>query len=208
MFDNTTDNFLATLGVKGDKLFDGTWGYDGGFRFNQVRETSQSTVVSNSRLSDILNQNNPVFQPGGALAGGVAFDPFADALHGPPVPTNAADIAFATIHPKDIDTSKLATLDLNIYTTSLFKLPAGGVGFAFGGQFRKEQLKQDVDQLSIDGDIAGNSKGASTNAGREDWALYAEAQIPITSPTFNFPGLYSVELDAAVRYEAFENNNS
>ena len=208
LFDNTTDNFLATLGLKGDKLFDGTWGYDGGFRFNQVRETSQSTVVSSSRLSDILNQNNPIFQPGGVLAGGTAFDPFADALHGPPVPTNAADVAFATIHPKDVDTSKLATLDLNIYTTSLFKLPAGGVGFAFGGQFRNEQLKQDVDQLSIDGDIAGNSKGASTNAGRLDWAVYAEAQIPITSPTFNFPGLYSVELDAAVRYEAFENNNS
>ena len=28
LFDNTTDNFLATLGLKGDKLFDGTWGYD------------------------------------------------------------------------------------------------------------------------------------------------------------------------------------
>ncbi len=208
LFDNTTDNFLATIGLKGDKLFDGTWGYDSGFRFNQVKETAQSTVVSNSRLSDILNQNNPVFQSGGALAGGTAFDPFGDALHGPPIPTNAADVAFATIHPKDVDTSKIATLDLNVYTTSLFKLPAGGVGFAFGGQFRKEQLKQDVDQLSIDGDIAGNSKGASTNAGRQDWALYAEAQIPITSPTFNFPGLYSVELDAAVRYEVFENNNS
>lgn len=208
LFDNTTENFLATIGLKGDKLFDGTWGYDGAFRYNNIKATAQSTVVSSSRLSQILNQNSPVFAPGGALAGGTAFNPFGDALHGPPIPTNAADVAFATIHPKDVDTSEIATLDLNIYTTSLFKLPAGGVGFAFGGQFRREQLTQDVDQLSLDGDIAGNSTGASTQAGRKDWAIYAEANIPITSPTFNFPGFYSLELSAAVRYEEFRNNDT
>ena len=138
----------------------------------------------------------------------MAFNPFGDALHGPPVPTNADTVAYATIHPKDVDTSEIGTIDLNIYTTSLFKLPAGGVGFAFGGQFRKEQLTQVVDQLSLDGDIAGNSAGASTAAGRKDWAIYAEANIPITSPTFSFPGFYSLELSAAVRYEAFTNNNT
>ena len=63
------------------------------------------------------------------------------------IPANVADVTFATVHPKDVDTSELATLDLNIYTTELFKLPAGGVGFAFGGQFRREQLTQDVDQI-------------------------------------------------------------
>ncbi|HEX4665606.1 MAG TPA: TonB-dependent receptor plug domain-containing protein [Chthoniobacterales bacterium] len=207
-FDNTTDNFLATIGIKGDKLFDGTWGYDAGFRYNEITVTAQSDVVSSSRLSQILNQNSPVFAAGGALAGGTAFNPFGDALRGPAIPTNAADVAYATIHPKDVDTSKIATLDLNIYTTSLFKLPAGGVGFAFGGQFRRESLDQVVDQLSVDGDIAGNSAGASTNAGRKDYAFYAEASIPITSPTFNFPGFYSLELTAAMRYEAFKNNDT
>ena len=208
LFDNTTDSFLATIGIKGDKLFDGTWGYDAGFRYNKIKATAQSSVVSSSRLSQILNQNSSVFAPGGALAGGTAFNPFGDALHGLAIPTNADDVAYATIHPKDVDTSEIATLDLNIYTTSLFKLPAGGVGFAFGGQFRREQLTQDVDQLSLDGDIAGASKGASTQAGRKDWALYAEASIPITSPLFNFPGLYSLELTAAVRYEEFRNNDT
>jgi iron complex outermembrane recepter protein len=208
LFDNTTDNFLATIGLKGDKLFDGTWGYDGGFRYNNIKAISSGTLVSNSRLSQILNANSPVFAPGGALAGQPAFNPFADAQFGPPVPGNAAGLEFATIHPKDVDTSEIATLDLNIYTTSLFKLPAGGVGFAFGGQFRREQLTQDVDQLSLTGDIAGSSTGASTQAGRKDWAIYAEANIPIFSPTFSFPGFYSLELSAAVRYEAFENNDT
>lgn len=208
LIDSVTDNFMATLGLKGDKLFDGTWGYDGGFRYNNVKVTQTGQFISSSRLNQILNQNSPIFAPGGALAGGTAFNPFGDALHGPPIGTNFADVAYATIHPKDVDTSEIATLDLNIYTTSLFKLPAGGVGFAFGGQFRREQLTQDIDELSLAGDIASASPGASTQAGRKDWALYAEANIPITSPTFNFPGFYSTELTAAVRYEEFENNNT
>ena len=100
------------------------------------------------------------------------------------------------------------TLDLNIYTTELFKLPAGGIGFAFGGQFRNETLEQDIDQLSEDGDIIGSSAGASTHAGRKDWALYAEASVPVTSPTYNFPGAYALEFTAAVRYEVFKNNDT
>ena len=208
LFDNETDNFLSTIGIKGDRLFDGNWGYDGAFRYNKIKATSQSQVVSSSRLTQILNQNSPVFGPGGKLEGGIAFNPFGDALTGPAIPSNSADVAYATIHPKDVDTSEIATLDLNIYTTQLFKLPAGGVGFAFGGQFRKEQLTQDVDQLSLDGDIAGNSTGASTQAGRKDYAFYAEADIPVFSPTFSAPGFYALNLTAAVRYEAFKNNDT
>ena len=37
LFDNTTDSFLTTLGVRGDKLFDGTWGYDAGWRYSNVK---------------------------------------------------------------------------------------------------------------------------------------------------------------------------
>ncbi len=37
LFDNTTDAYLATVGIKGDKLFDGNWGYDAGFRYSEVK---------------------------------------------------------------------------------------------------------------------------------------------------------------------------
>jgi iron complex outermembrane receptor protein len=207
-FDDKTDNYLATIGLKGDKLFDGTWGYDGGFRFNRIKTTSASSQTSSTLFNRILNQNDPVFAAGGALAGRDAFNPFNDALRGTPVADNAADILFATVHPKDVDTAEIATLDLNIYTTALFKLPAGGVGFAFGGQFRRERLTQDVDQINITADVPGNSPAATTQAGRKDYAFYAETNIPIFSPTFNFPAFYSLELTAAVRYEAFKNNDT
>jgi len=208
LVNNTVDNFFGTIGLKGDKLFDGTWGYDLGFRYSKVKDTLQQTLVSASRFDRILNQNDPIFQPGGILAGQDAFNPFGDALNGAPIPGNAATTAFATIHPKNVSVSEVAAIDLNIYTTQLFKLPAGGVGLAFGGQFRREQISQDIDQEAIEGDIIGQTPLASTDAGRKDFAVYAEASIPIFSPTFNYPGFYSLELTAAVRYEEFRNNDS
>ena len=62
-------------------------------------------------------------------------------------------------HQKEIDFSKLATVDVNIYTTSLFELPAGGVGLAFGGQFRRENLEQNPDDIFATGDLLGVGPG-------------------------------------------------
>src|SRR5207237_6766558 len=36
LFDNETDAWLSTLGVTGDKLFDGAWGYAAGWRYSQL----------------------------------------------------------------------------------------------------------------------------------------------------------------------------
>ena len=151
LFDNETDAFLATVGVKGDKLFDGTWGYDAGFRYSKIKNTQTGTQVSIFAL-----QSHP--EPGGPNLRSYfarihrndhAFNPFGDFRI--PIPANSATVAFATVHPKDIDVSKLATLDATIYTTSLFKLPAGGVGFAFGGQFRRESIDEEPDALNVGG---------------------------------------------------------
>ena len=206
VFNNETDAIFFTLGARGDKLFDGNWGYDYGFRYSQVKNTSTGTLVSASRFDRVLNQNDAIFQPGGVLAGLDAYNPFGD--YRVPIPTNSAVVDFATVHPKDIDTSKIATFDLNIYTTELFKLPAGGVGFAFGGQFRREAIVQDPDQINIEGDTIGSSPTATTHAGRKSFAFYAETDIPIFSPDNALPGLHALNFTAAGRYEEFRNNDS
>src|SRR6266550_1541251 len=157
LFDNETNAWLSTIGIKGDKLFDGSWGYDTGFRYSQLKNTVTGTQVSASRFNRILNQADPIFNPTSPQFIGttVAFDPFGDFRA--PIPSNQATIDFARVHPKDEDTSKLWTLDATIYTTALFNLPAGGVGLAFGGQFRRESLKEEPDMLNVEGDIVGNS---------------------------------------------------
>jgi outer membrane receptor protein involved in Fe transport len=225
LFDNETDAWLSTIGIKGDRLFNGTWGYDAGFRYSQLKNTVTGTQVSASRFNRILNQNDPIFQSGGVLAGQPAFNPFGDFRA--PIASNEATIDFARVHPKDEDTSKLWTLDATIYTTALFNLPAGGVGFAFGGQFRRESLKEEPDMLNVEGDIVGNSPVPSAEGGRKTYAFYAETRIPIFSPVTStyytgdgknpqlqretkamIPGFYSLEFVVGARFEEFLNNNT
>lgn len=208
IFDNETDAFLTTVGIKGDKLFDGTWGYDAGFRYSQVQNVQKGTQVSISRFNRILNQADPIFDPNSSeyIGTTVAFNPFGD--YRVPVPSNAATVAYATVHPKDEDTSKLATVDANLYTTSLVELPAGGVGFAVGAQFRRETLEENPDPLNLAGDISGNSPVPAADGGRRSYAFYAESDIPIFSPKNAIPGIHALDIDASGRYEAFRNNDT
>ena len=207
-FDNESDAYLGTIGFRGNKLFDGSWGYDTGFRYSQIRNTTTGTQVSISRFNRILNQADPIFNPASSQYIGttVAFNPFGDFRV--PIPSNQASIDFARVHPRDIDTSKLATLDATIYTTDLFTLPAGGIGFAVGGQFRRESLNEDPDQLNIAGDISGNSSIAAAVGGRKSYGVFVETLIPVFSEKNAIPGFHAFDISAAGRYEEFRNNNT
>jgi iron complex outermembrane receptor protein len=208
LVNNQTNAFFSTLGLKGDKLFNGNWGYDAAFRYSEISNTSTNTMVSGSRFNRILNAADPIFDPASSefIGTSVPYNPFGDFRR--PIATNELPIDFALIHQKSIDLSKLATLDLNIYTTSLFNLPAASVGLAFGGQFRRENLQQGPDALLIAGDILGTGPGNFTNAGRKTYAFYAEASIPVFSSAFSLPGFHALEFTAAARFEEFRNNGS
>ena len=187
IFDFETDAWMTTIGLKGDKLFDGNWGYDVGFRASEIKNNSTGQLVSNTLFNRVLNANDPIFQPGGQLFGAQPFNPFTDALRGS-FPSNNATVNFATVHPNDIDISKLETMDATIYSTQLFKLPAGGVGFAAGGQFRRENLEQTPDNLEIQGDIVGSSRTANTHARtRRLRRLSRKLTFPLVSPEMVFP---------------------
>ena len=207
LVENETDAFLTTIGLKGDRLFDGNWGYDAGFRYSQIKNTSTGTFVSGVLFDRILNANDPIFNPSSPQFIGttIPFNPFTD--YRVPFPSNQTLVNFAKVHPIDIDMSKLGTLDANIYTTSLFQLPAGNVGLAFGGQFRRENLVQAIDELNR-GDVVGSSQTNDTNAGRKSYAFYAETEIPIFSAANALPGFHALELVGAGRFESFQNNNT
>ncbi len=156
-----------------------------------------------------MNQADPIFNPASPeyIGTTVAFNPFGDFRN--PIPSNdARSVEFARVHPVDIDTSKLATLDATIYTTDLFDLPAGGIGFALGGQFRRESLDENPDQLNVNGDIAGNSAIARARGGRKSYAIFVETNIPIFSEKNAVPGFHALDINAAGRYEEFMNNNT
>ena len=203
-----TDAFMVTTGLKGDKLFNGTWGYDTAFRFSEIKQVNSGRLQSTSRFNRILNAADPIFDPTSDQYIGttIPYNPFGD--YRVSIPANNATVRFATVSPKDLNRSRLATLDLTMYTTSLFNLPAGGVGFAFGGQFRRENITQDPDQINLQGDTIGSSPNASIDAGRKSYGLFAETSIPIFGTENRIPGFYAFEIQASGRFEAFKNNNS
>ncbi len=205
---DTTEAFLSTLGVRGEELFGGSWGYDGALRYSEVRDTATGTFVSSSRFNRILNAADPIFDPASPEYIGTTapYNPFGD--YRVPIPSNRAGINFATVHPNDINISKLTTADFTLYTTSLFTLPAGGVGFAAGGQFRRESIGEQPDQLNREGDIVGLVVAPETHAGRKSYGIFAETSIPIFSPSNSIAGFHALDVTASGRYEEYRNNGT
>src|SRR5213078_535691 len=59
--ENIAERF--TVGVKGDKLFNGTWGYDGAFMYSQIEQISRFQGINLLRFQRILNADDPLFDP-------------------------------------------------------------------------------------------------------------------------------------------------
>src|SRR5436190_2766428 len=209
LIDNENIAERFTVGVKGDKLFNGTWGYDAAFMYSQIEQIARFQSVNVLRFERILNANDSLFDPtsGNFIGQTTPYNPFGDTQH-VSIPTNAPLLNFATLNTRDLLTSKLATLDANIYTTDLFDLPAGGVGLAFGGVFSRESYRVDPDDQNRLGENAGVGMEEVVKAGRKSWGVYAETLIPIFSPKFNVPGFYSLEVSAGVRYNEWLNNDT
>src|SRR6266571_1377238 len=210
LIDNENIAERFTVGVKGDKLVNGTWGYDGAFVYSQIEQNSRFQGENLRRFEEIMNANDVIFNPASASFIGqtVPYNPFGDWQHVPSPATNQTLLDFARLHTRDLFTSKLATLDLNIYTTALFDLPAGGVGLAFGGGFNRESYRIDPDDQNRLGENVDAGAFPAVKGGRKSWALYAETLIPIFSPQWHIPLFHALEFSAGVRYEDWLNNDT
>src|SRR5213594_2906167 len=209
LIDNENIAERFTVGVKGDKLFNGTWGYDGAFMYSQIEQISRFQGINIPSFERILNAADPLFDPTSSefIGQTIPYNPMVDTQH-VTFPSNLPLIDFARLHTKDLFTSKLATLDLNIYTTDLFDLPAGGVGLAFGGVFSRESYRIDPDDQNRLGENADTVAFNPVKAGRKSWGIYAETLIPVFSPKWQIPGFYSLEFSAGVRYDEWLNNDT
>ncbi|MGI8956947.1 MAG: TonB-dependent receptor plug domain-containing protein [Chthoniobacterales bacterium] len=210
-YDNENEAWLSTIGIKGDKLFDGSWGYDFGFRDSQILSISQARGVSGPRFERILNANDSLFNPTSTdfIGQTTPYNPFNDFRV--PIATNLPLINFARLHKRDLLTSKLATLDLNVYTTDLFDLPGGPVGLALGVFFSRETYEINPDDhanINHPEALGEQFALAPVKAGRKEVAFYGEIRVPIFSPEMGIPGLRSLELDAGARFEEFRNNDT
>ena len=192
----TTNNYEFTGGLKGNLGEFGdyfkTWNWETGFRYNEdSRNERASGVVNNNALRTALLDTNPA----------TAFNPFGLNQNSKAV----LDRLLVTI--AHLGATSLTLEDLKV-NGDLFNLPAGPISFAIGGEHRTEHASDEPDALAASNQTIGATDFGPTNGSRDVWSIYWEARVPVTSPTWNVPGLYSLELDYQERFENFSDFGS
>ena len=171
-----------------------TWNWEAGFRYSRNEGQDLSIgEVSQPGLRDALLDTNPA----------TAFDPFLNfSAHN----TKAARQAvYVTLHNSGEFELPIGYATFN---GDLFNLPAGPVSFAIGGEYDAPRFTRNRDSLNDTFQSIGSIDGQSFKVNRDVWGVYEEVRVPFTSPTWNFPGFYSLEVDFAEREEWYSNNTS
>src|SRR5205807_8062511 len=132
-----------------------------------------------------------------------AFTPFGGFFHQNTAAARAR--VYVTLHNSGEFDLPVGYLTFN---GDLFNLPAGPVSFAIGGEYDAPRFTRDRDALNTTFESIGSVDGQSFRVNRDVWGIYEEVRVPITSPTWNFPGFYSLEVDFAEREEWGSSNTS
>jgi outer membrane receptor protein involved in Fe transport len=189
---------LFDVGLRGEMGYIGdyfkTWNWEAGFRYSRNEGQDLSVgEVSQPGLRDALLDTDPA----------TAFNPFMG-INGQNTP-RARQAVYVTLHNS-------GEYELPIYYATfngdLFNLPAGPVSFAIGGEYDAPRFSRDRDALNNTFQSIGSVDGQSFRVNRDIWGIYEEIRVPFTSPTWNFPGFYSFEVDFAEREEWYSNNTS
>jgi iron complex outermembrane receptor protein len=195
---STFQDTLFDVGLRGDLGEFGdyfkTWNWELGFRYSRDEEgILNGGVVSKTGLRDALLDTNPA----------TAFNPFLGFFGGN---TKAAiSRVYITLHHAAAFELPLGYATIN---GDLFNLPAGPVSFALGLEYRGERWRDDPASLNTTFNTIGAADFEASKVNRDVWATYQEVRIPVTSPTWNLPGAYSLEFDIAEREEWYSQNTS
>jgi iron complex outermembrane receptor protein len=191
-------DYLFDVGLKGEMGEFGdyfkTWNWELGFRYarNEGQDLSVGEV-SQPGLRDALLETDPA----------TAFNPFLGFFGRN---SNAA-IARTYVNLHNTATFELP-LAYSTFNGDLFNLPAGPVSFAIGGEYYGERWERDPDSLNTTFQTIGSTDRQGARVNRDVWSIYEEVRVPFTSPTWNFPGFYSLEVDFAEREQWFSQNTS
>src|SRR5437016_3963554 len=188
----TTNNYLFTGGLKGnlgefanawDQLK--TWEWETAVRYNESYRTIRfGGITNNYALRNRLLDTDPA----------TAFNPFGISQNSRQVKNEV----FVTTH--EIEDGVLLTEDFTL-RGDLFNLPGGAVRFAVGVAHLGNTFSDEPDSLTKAGQTTGSTNFQPTRGSRDSWSIFQEVRVPVTGPTWNFPGAYSLELGYAEREE-------
>ncbi len=189
-----TNNYLFTGGLKGNlgefaNAWDTlkTWEWEAGVRWNEdSRGEIFGGIVNNNALRVALLDTDPA----------TAFNPFGINQNSKSV----IDRVFTTT--EHIGLTTLLTEDFKL-NGGLCNLPGGPISFAVGTEHLTNHTSDNPGALVSSAQTTGAVNFGPTHGSRDSWSQYWEARIPVTGPTWNFPGARSLEFDYAERFEDY-----
>jgi hypothetical protein len=196
-FKFTYNDILFDAGLRGELGEFGNyfknWNWEAGFRYSRNDVSVLGSDASASGLRDALLDTNPA----------TAFNPFSGIFG------RNTEAAISRVYVTRHETLTFE-LPLGYFTLNgdAFNLPAGPVSFALGLEYRGERGSDNPDPLGTTFNSVGGGNREASRVNRDVWATYQEVRIPVTSPTWNFPGAYSLELDIAEREEWYSQNSA
>jgi iron complex outermembrane receptor protein len=122
-------------------------------------------------------------------------DATGNGLIDPTVTTNdPAFVESLKVTPVREGKSKVDFADARMRGTAPWGLPAGNIGWAFGGSWWKESLVDIPDELQQQGLVVGSIQQSLVDANRRAYAVFGEVSVPL---------IKTVELQGAIRYDHY-----
>ena len=216
----------AVLGLRGDISSDWNWEVGGTFSEEKLNQNLVNELFTPNLASAIAGGYNSAgaLTPGGNYSKVIAINGYPGTTNyvyqpalDPFARTGVNPASLANVYGTESinTTSILRSIDGKVVGTP-FSLPAGKFAIAVGGAVREESLSGTPDQ---------NSYNLSTSPANHNWGSggvffdpfgksrtidsgYSEVRIPITSPTWNVPGLHALDLSLAGRLERYSDTGT
>ena len=196
----TVKTWRLAAGLEGDFDLGGEWKWDAFFSWS--KNTADFDAVNQINLENVyLGLHSPTLCA--ATAGCVPLNIFGA------ITPQMADYMRYNAH----DENGASQYDLTVnLSRTLFDMPAGPVGFAFGYEYRKESAFDRPDAFAAAPStvlplVSGARQNPTTAQSRDpttgSYDLhegYAEINVPLLADT---PGFYRLDVDAAARYSHY-----
>jgi outer membrane receptor protein involved in Fe transport len=107
----------------------------------------------------------------------------------------------ASYREDDTTEQTLRLIDATVRSTFFPDAFNGGVTLALGTEYRWESIERRPGAVAVSGDAFGFNSVSGYQASSETAAFYGELLIPVVTPDMSIPGIYALEVTAALRYE-------
>ena len=212
--DDDRNAYRVVAGVSGDI----THGFDYDASYMYARTKNAQRQLGNINITNFLAGIQTAFQnpttgeispfPFAGVEGGGTLVCANQAISGC-VPVNIfgegnlspAAQKFINLDATNLETYSTQVFNATITNNDLFDLGAGGVGIAFGTEWRKEAGRVDPDAQLTSGNVAGFNSGEPTGGSYSVREFFAETRVPILKDSF----IYRLELNGAARFTHYSN---